>query len=987
MLKKMTLREIRNSLGRYLAILAIVALGVGFFSGLKVTREAMVSTTDTYLKTQNFYDFKVMSTLGYEKSDAKALAKKDYIQFAESVFSSDALCTIGKSQEKPLIFYSLTENVNKLDLVCGRLPEKANECVVDSGFGGEELIGKKVKICKENSKDTKEKFKYKEYVITGTALSPLYLNFERGSTSLGGGTLSGFAIIPYKGFDVDYYSEIYITLDEKYPIYSCEYDDLIDAQTDVVKADAKKRAKHRYNKIVDEATEKLNDAKEEYADGLAEYESERADALAELADAKEKIDDGKATIKDTRKDLDKKEKELLSNQKDVEDGLDQVATQRAEFEAMKDFLPPEQAAVTQATLDGTEKQLKESLPKIKDGLKQIKDGRKELDKKEKELDDAYDEYLDARQEAFDEFAKAEAELEDAKEKIADAEEEIADIEKPKTYILDRNTNIGYACFENDSKIVDGIAKVFPIFFFLVAALVCMTTMTRMIDEQRTQIGVLKAMGYSGAKVAGKYIFYSGSAALIGCLIGFFGGCYLFPKVIWFAYGMMYDFNSEIEYVINVPLAVISVIVSLICTIGATLFSCYKELREVPAQLIRPKSPKNGKRILLERIPFIWNHIGFLYKVSFRNVFRYKKRFIMMIIGISGCTALLLTGFGLNDSIKNIVDFQYDEIQKFDYSITFDKNMKEKKQIKFAKDIDLDGEILYLLDNTYDLVMDKNVKSVNLICPSEKDLAKFEEFVDLHDFTGAPVEYPKDGEIVICRKLSKQYGVEIGDEILIRDNDMNEFSVKVSAVVENFVHNYAYVSQSTLEKGFGKALTYKAAYVKVASDDDSAIRDSAAKALDQDNVLAVSINNDFRTRVSNMMSSLDYVIILVIVCAGALAFIVLYNLTNINITERIREIATIKVLGFYPNETSSYVFRENIFLTAISSVIGLGLGKLLHAFVMSQIKIDLLFFPSRISLQSCIISIVFTFLFAILVNLVMMRRLDKINMAESLKSIE
>lgn len=987
MLKKMTFREIKGSLGRYLAILAIVALGVGFFSGLKVTREAMVSTTDTYLSSQNLYDFKVMSTLGYEKTDEESLSESDTIEYAEGSFSCDALCHMEESEAKALIFYSLTDNINRLTVVDGRMPEKANECIIDSEFpGGKDLIGKKLYISKDNSKSTRKKFKYKEYTITGTALSPLYLNFERGSTTLAGGNLSGFAYIPYKGFDVDYFSEIYVLLKEKYPIYSDEYKDLIDDRTDSVKSDAKKQSKRRYKKIVKEATDKLNDAKAEYKDGLAEYESNRADALAKLDDAYSQIADGRQTIKDNKDDLNTQEKELKKNKKNVEDGLTEVSSQREQFEAGKAYMDPVQAAATEATLDKNEKELKKNLKQINSGLEKITDGRETLEEKSKELDDAYEEYLENRNDAFEKFAKAEAELDDAKEKIHEAEEDIADIEKPKTYVLDRNTNIGYVCFENDSKIVDGIAKVFPVFFFLVAALVCMTTMTRMVDEQRTQIGVLKAMGYSGVQVAGKYMFYSGSAALIGCLAGFFGGCYLFPKVIWFAYGMMYDFNANIEYVVNTPLLIISIFVSLFCSMGATLFSCYRELREVPAQLIRPKSPKNGKRILLERIPIFWEKLGFLYKVSFRNVFRYKKRFIMMIIGISGCTALLLTGFGLNDSIKNIVDFQYDEIQLFDYSITFDKNMSEKKQSEFTKDFK-DENILFIHDTTYDLVFGKSVKSTNLVAIDKSQLKDFEDFVDLHDVSGNPVTYPEDDQIVICRKLANQYNINVGDSVTIRDGDMNEAEFTVSEICENFVYNYVYVSREALAKDLDKKITCRSAYVRTASPDADYIRSSAADALDKDNVIAVNINNDLRSRVNNMMSSLDYVIILVIVCAGALAFIVLYNLTNINITERIREIATIKVLGFYPGETSSYVFRENIFLTAVSAIVGLGLGKLLHAFVISQVKIDMLFFPIRITAKSCLVSVLLTFLFAILVNLVMMRRLDKINMAESLKSIE
>ena len=667
-----------------------------------------------------------------------------------------------------------------------------------------------------------------------------------------------------------------------------------------------------------------------------------------------------------------------------------LAAQEAELSATKATIDSGLAEVTAglATIEKNLPSVESGLTKIDEGFSQIETGRKELKDAKNDLADGWEAYNEGKAEADAEFADAEAEFADARADLEEAREEIDDIKAPDTYVLDRMTNIGYACFESDSSIVDGIAKVFPIFFFLVAALVCMTTMTRMVDEQRTQIGVLKALGYSNSAISAKYLFYSGSAAFIGCAIGFFGGCYLFPKVIWIAYGMMYDFSEQLVYILDVPLGILCLAVALLCSMGATLFSCYADFREVPAQLIRPKAPKSGKRILLERIPFFWNRMGFLYKVSFRNIFRYKKRFCMMILGISGCTALLVAGLGINDSVKNVVNDQYDQIQLYDCSVTFDKEMTEKRQSRFISKIEGEVEdVLFVYQNTADMIAGGREKNINLIATS--DTTDMKRYMDLHDGKGNPVSWPGEGEAVICNNLADDYNIAVGDTITLRDEDRNEVSVTVSDIYENFVYNYILTTPSTLSDGWGYHPEKKTAYIhlKAEKDDDAAIHQSAAKILDEDRVVTVTVNNDLRNRVNNMMQSMNYVIILVVICAGALAFIVLYNLTNINITERIREIATIKVLGFYPKETSAYVFRENIFLTAISGLVGLGLGKWLLSFIVDQIQVDLMCFKDEISLLSYFLAFILTFFFSALVSVAMYGKLNKISMTESLKSIE
>lgn len=996
MLKKNTFREIRSSLGRYIAILAIVALGVGFFSGLKVTREAMVSTASDYLADSRFFDYQIMSTLGFTEKDVKALSEEDHVAAAAGSVSVDAMYRAeGQEVDWVIKLHSVTEGVNTLEVKSGRLPKAKDECVVDYRLFDEDPVGKVITITDNNDQETLDMLSAREYTITGTVVSPYYLNFERGSTALGNGKVSGFAYLDRSGFDTDYYTEIFLRLDQNYEIYSDEYNDLVDKTEEPIKAAAERQADKRYKKLVRDAEKELADGQKEYDDNYAEYKAERAAAEAKLADSWQQIQNGRAEIDQKKKDLDANEKKLKASLQQVEAGIAQTAGKRQEFEAGKPYMSPEEAAQTEAALSKTEKELAASKKQIESGLAQVEAGREQLRKAEQELPDSIARYEDAKAEAEAEFAKAEKEFQDARRELKEAREEIDDIKTPDTYVLDRYTNVGYACFESDSMIVDSIAKIFPIFFFLIAALVCMTTMTRMVDEQRTQIGVMKALGYSNGAIAAKYLFYSGSAALIGCVIGFFACCYIFPQVIWVAYGMMYDFSAELYYIVNVPLAVISLIVSLLCSMGATVISCWSEFREVPAQLIRPKAPKDGKRILLERIPLVWNRLSFLYKVSFRNIFRYKKRFFMMLVGISGCTALLLTGLGLRDSVKNVVNYQFDEIQVYDYSVTFDKDMNQTRQEAFLeKTADCAEDVLFVHQGSADLIAGKSIKSVTMVACDGKGL---DRFVNLKDAEDRKLAYPKEGEAVLCRKLADDYHLSAGDTLTLRNEDGREMSLTISGVCENYVYNYVYVSDASCRAQWGEDPEIKTALVYAApkpadGEEDSeeriaAVYASSAKVLDMSHVAAVSVNQDMRERIDNMMKSLDYVIALVIISAGALAFIVLYNLTNINITERIREIATIKVLGFYPGETSSYVFRENIFLTAISALVGLGLGKWLHAFVMYNIRVDMLHFDVRIGWLSYVLAVVLTFVFAFVVNLAMYYKLDRISMTESLKSIE
>lgn len=704
---------------------------------------------------------------------------------------------------------------------------------------------------------------------------------------------------------------------------------------------------------------------------LAYQESLLADARTQLADGKLQLDAGMTQILAAQTELENSWKQLEDGKKQLEAGKSELASAKQEI------------------LDG-KKQLEDGKRKLAEAEREMLLGEQELIDAEEalieakaKLADGEREYLDGLAEYEDGLATFETEIADAEIELADAETEIKDMELPECYLLGRDTNVGYVCLDNDSSIVDNVSDVFPVFFFLIAALVCMTTMNRMIEEQRTQIGILKALGYSKGTIMAKYLFYSGSAAGLGCLFGYFVGTFLLTKIIWMAYGMMYNIDSLV-YFIDWPLAIVSMVCSMACSMGVTWFSCHVELNEVAASLMRPKAPKAGKRVFLEYVPFIWKRLSFLVKVSIRNVFRYKKRFFMMVVGISGSMALLVTGFGIQDSISDVVTMQYEEIQKYHMSASF----KDPLGIEVQKELEevIKGrvtEFSLFMEGALDLKYNGNTKSVSMIVP--KQPKSFENYIDLHTLDGEAIPYPEEGEVVISHKICKDYGIGIGDSISLMDEEHAQFEVKVSGICQNFVSNYVFLHPDTCNK-LWKEAEYKTIYINVPVIDES-IHLLSADLMAMEEVVNVVVNEDVKERFETMMSTMDYLVVVIIFCAAALAFIVLYNLTNINITERIREIATIKVLGFYKNETASYVFRENIALTAVGSAAGLFLGKLFHAFVMSCVKVDMIAFDVRIKTVSYLYSVLLTLLFAWLVNKFMSGKLEKISMTESLKSVD
>ena len=1028
---KTTYREIRQSFGRYAAILAIVALGVGFFVGLMVVTPAMVRNGGRYLNSHDLYDLRLLSTLGFEKDSVDAFTGREDIKAVEGAVSSDFLAVDESGKSRVLVAQTLLEVQNQVELKAGRLPEAADEIVVDSSLFSKDDIGKTIQVSDENSEETADLFAYDVYTIVGVADASYYINYQRGSTTLGTGRVSGFVYMLPDGFDTDYYTELFVRLDQNDRIYSDAYKAKSEDLKTWAEPIAEQEAQNRYDSLKADAQQKVDDAQKELRDQTADARTDLEEAKQKLTDGQKELADGKEQIADAKKQLQQAKQTLAQKQTELNNGRAQLVDGRSQLEAGQAQLDSARAQLNaaiaaaqsagsqagaesgvsgsaavslaqqlaqldaqQAALDAQRNQLESSEAELTAGEKQLAAAKRELSSREEQLNeqeqklaDAEKELADGQKEYEDGLQTLDEKTADAKEEIADAQKQIDEIQEPDVYVLGRDTNIGYASYENDSTIVAGIAKVLPFFFFLVAALVCMTTMNRMVEEQRTQIGVLKALGYSEARIMGKYLFYAGSAAGIGSVIGFLIGSTIFPTVIWNAYKIMYHMG-DYELMFDPGLAAASLAVALLCSVGVTWLTCRYELMSTAANLIRPKSPKSGRRVWLEHIPLLWNHMSFLAKVSVRNVFRYKQRFFMMVIGIGGCTALLVTGYGIKDTIADIADMQYEEVQLYDMSATLKEGYPDADAADFSE---LTGALsgsskdwMPFCEISMDLTGRSGVKTANVVIPQDTGAAQ--EYIRLRTEEGEDIPWPGEEEAVISAKLARKCGIRVGDTVTLRTEDGEKLKVKVTALSRNYIYNYVYISPETWELDNGSDPVYKSLYIH-ASEGAQENRELSEKLLACDVVSAVAVNADMLSQVNKMMGSLDAVVLLVILCAGALAFIVIYNLTNINITERIREIATIKVLGFRPKETAAYVFRENVVLTALGTIVGLGAGICLHRFVIANIDVDMVTFQPRVLPFSFVKSILLTFVFMVIVDVVMYLKLERINMAESLKSVE
>jgi len=611
---------------------------------------------------------------------------------------------------------------------------------------------------------------------------------------------------------------------------------------------------------------------------------------------------------------------------------------------------------------------------------ELDDALKELEKAEAELADGWKEYHKGREEALFELAEAELELLEGQVALKKAKKTIDEFTDPDVYALTRNTNASYISLESNASIVEGISAVFPAFFLLIAALVCITTMTRMVEEERTQIGTLKALGYSNWAIISKYIYYAGSAAIMGCGFGVLVGSVIFPIILWNAYNIILNITPNIVLQVDWPLCMLVVIAYTSVTLLVTWYCCRMSLREVPAELIRPKPPTSGKKIFLEYLPF-WHRISFLNKVMLRNIFRYKQRLLMMLIGIGGCTALLVTGFGVRDSIVDIVDYQFEEVTLYDMEVRFAEGMSDDEQQDFREQISrYVDKIGFAHQSSVELHFNGQSRDIVLIASNNE----MEQFMDFHQGETA-LSMPEKGGALLSVGAAQKMGISVGDRISVKDTDMRNLDLVVTGIYDNHVSNFVIISPDTITEQWNEVPEKQMAYISVKATQD--VHYASTRVQNYDGVMNVTVSDDMAEQVGSMLSALDLVVVTVVVCAGLLAVTVLYNLTNINITERIREIATIKVLGFRATESALYVFKENLLLSAMGAFFGLFGGYALLTFVMSQIKVDMVWFTARVTTMSFFWSVVITMLMACLVDYVLYFKLDKINMAEALKSIE
>ena len=1150
-MRKNLRQSIWRSLGRYLAIVAIIALGASMFVGLLMTKTDMVATGQTYMDKQNMFDFRLISTYGWDGDNLAQIAELEGVADAEGVIYQDILVRIGDREENSVYrFYAMPETVNRIVLRGGRLPQQPNECVVDGYNTDDSILGTVITLSGENREDTLGNMTQQTFTVVGYVSTPLYMDMNRGTTSIGNGSLSGYVMVLPEVIDVDYYTEVAITIPGDYAIYSDAYNTALDTAEESLKDLLLPIAQKRYDQIKQEAEEAYAEGLAEYEDGLKQFEEGKAEAekelnsaLAQLQSAQKQINENEKLLTEGETQLEEGKKTLEAGEKELQDGKTQLEQMKAaafgildarqqtlnnrreQLESQLSTIDGEIAVLqeqadaitanivqqeaqlndldsqigqlnsqissldsdiraTQATLNWAmlfpninaelitqlqariqdlnaqrtadveqraaliaqrepleqeiaeplaqraelerqigqyqsqrtpianslasvdnslaevdqartalenqfapyeeeiragEQALAEGKQQLAESEKQLEEGRKALNQGKAQLASGWAEYEKGKAEAEAEFAKIEAELADAKQQLDDARREINDLAHAEVFLMDRRTNIGYNTLDSSSDIVSGVSRVFPVFFLLVAALVCITTMTRMIDEERTQIGTLKALGYSNFAIINKYLVYAGSGAIVGCGLGVFVGSMAFPTILWEAYKILLYVTDDILLTFDWSLCALVVGTYTAVMLFVTWYCCRKALQEQPAELIRPKAPDAGKKILLEYMPF-WKKISFLNKVTIRNIFRYRQRLAMMMVGIGGCTALLLTGFGLRDSIVNVVDFQFEEITPYDMTVYFSGDQSAENQQSFHDDLRGKANAMFYHQSSIELEFEDQTKEIYLISAGNG----VKNFINF--YTGEEeLDLPGMDEVLLTIGTAEALGIDVGEQIILRNADMKTLTLTVSGIYDNHVYNYALVSPQTIEKQWGELPELQMAFVTAKDGVDA--HELSAQISSMYNVLNVSVSQDLADMVGSMMDALDLVVIFIVVCAGALAVIVLYNLTNININERIREIATIKVLGFNAKETAMYVFKENLSLTVIGSLVGLGLGYLLLLFVMSQIRIDMVWFKALAMPMSYVWAMVLTVLSAVLVDFVFYFKLDKINMAEALKSVE
>ena len=1029
--------SIKKTYNRFISICLIVMLGTAFFAGVKAAEPDMQESADIFFDDSKLMDIRVLSTLGLTEDDVTAISAIEGVESAIPVYTYDVLTEKDEKQHVVKLM-SETTDINKITVTEGRMPQESGECLADwlleQNYGYK--IGDKITISSGDDKAIEDIVNTQTYTITGFGKSSYYLDLTRDSSTIGNGSMSGFLIIPEDNFTLEAFTEIDVLVDGAIALdcYSDAYEDAVDKVTQKIKDIAGNRCEIRYAEVVREAQDAIAEAETEVSDG----EQELADAKEELEDGWEQLADAKTGLETLKSGIGQMKEALNASQTELDASGEALKQARTEIEANRGQIDGYRTLV--ATMDSQITSLQAQMDLLAGGSKEwqtlntqmqalitqrdamqtgitefdqnealllqneaaYEEGKKALDAKWAELETLKTTYdsgmadytagMSAYEDNLSELNENQAKLEDAKADIIQAKADLADVDVPEWYVLDRNYITTCVAYAQDSERIGNIGNVFPVIFFLVAALVSLTTMTRMVEEERVQIGTLKALGYRKSSIAAKYVMYAFLATMLGGTIGTLIGQIIFPAVIMNAYKIAYVTLTDFVTPIHLKYSLISMIAAVVSTTAATLAACYKELLAAPAELMRPAAPKIGKRIFLERITFIWKHLNFSNKAAVRNLFRYKKRLFMTVLGIGGCMGLLLVGFGVKDSIMTIGDRQYNFIHTYQVKMTLaDADTDEEKQEVLDSVLKEPTTKAAMLshESTIDACCGANgekKQSTYLFIPSDAD--ELDEFVSLQNRISGQKYTLDDEGVIISEKLAALLDVSEGDDIYLEVSSLNYKPVKVMHIAENYYYHYVYMTPECYQSLFGKDIQYDEIFVvNKDAEDISYENDFSAKYLDNNAVSGITFTRTISDRIESMITSMNIVTYVLVVSAGLLAFIVLYNLNNINISERQRELATLKVLGFYDGEISMYVFRENIMLTVLGTIFGIFFGIWLHRFVILTAELDIMMFGRQIYTKSYIFSILLTIGFSIIVNIVMHWKMKKIDMIESLKSVE
>jgi len=1014
MIYKNALMKIKKSFGRYISLLIIVLVGVGFYTGVQSSAPDFIGVANGYYHDYSLMDFKIVSSMGLSEDDVAALKSVKNVNSVTGSYSLDVL-----EEEKSLRVHAMEESINKVKLTAGRMPEKNTECVADSK---NYKIGDKIII----TSDVSDKLKNSEFTVTGLVESVLYIASDYGSTTVGDGKLSSFIFINKENFKLDAYTEIYLTMKggKDHTAYGKPYESLsktLNNQLIKIKSD---RENARYAEIYSKANEKITENEKKLKNEKADSKKKFADARTELDDNSKKLKDGKDELLKNETELNDTEKKQTAEFEDakakISDGWKEINKALSQNGLKKKELSPKVIELKQAikgmkeqlaalpadsqqyaqlsamiteysaqyeglvklkesvdTLTSQESQLNEGIEtfhsEIAKARTEIAKGKKELEENEKKLKEGYDEY-------HTNLGKFNTEITDAEKKIADAKKDLAEMKHPKWVIFDREAAVGYKELDADIDVVSSIATVFPFFFIVIVALMASNTMARMIAEERSELGTLTSLGYKDKKIISTYLLYVLSATGLGVAIGFLLGCTVFPPLIF----KNFDYILP-PLVVRYNLITLSIImvVALALMSVVTIIACNRELSQKPAALMRPLPPKHGQKILLERIGIIWNHLSFTWKVTIRNMFRYKKRAVMTIVGVAGCTALMLVGFGLRDSMNGFVDRQYRDILTYSDMIVLKDEVSALNgdlNELFTKE-QIENPLL-LRQSAMKCEQKDTSLETYLIVPENTDATFLDYYHLTSKYTDEPVSLNSDG-VIITEKIAETFKLGKGDSFTVKDTDNNTYSLKVSEVAENYISNYIYMNSTLYSRIFGKPAMFNA----VVSDFSGDKNMLSKNLIDSNLVLNTTFTDDIIQKALDGNAKLNSIIILLVVVASLLAIIVLYNLTSINISERKREIATLKVLGFRDGETNAYIYREALILTLISIAIGMVLGIVLHQFVIDIIEGTTRVFLRKIEWFSFLSSATLTMIFSMVMQVITYFKLKTVDMIESLKSVE